>query len=158
MTKNLIEALRGFGTGGANPDSVDERAEVQAPPSHPLRRASDRPSLPGGSNQRVSPEEYVLLLLKAERHLNQIEGGSRAQYMGCHWIISGARDYFRRAFPNVDDVTLTDKMVREGRVFRRWAKAGPIFFLPEDWQERTDHKASLGEVVKALLEEQGSGR
>lgn len=120
-----------------------------APGDQPRRRATDRPQ---GLPTDITPEEFVMLLVKAERELNRQEA-DRQKYTGCHWIISGAREHFKRAFPSEDDIALTDRMVKRGLLRRRWAKAGPIFFLPEDWQERSDHKLELGAFVQRSLRE-----
>lgn len=151
---------------------ANRQAQTAAPAPQPQQTAPAPP--PQRQNRRtpygnkaadpnaMTPEGLVLLIVQAEKMLNEANG--KPQWKGCHWIYSGGKDVFKAFFPDLDDRTVTDAMVNAGKLHRYLAKRGPVFYLPEDWDEnrRTEKQPStraqdLASAIQHIIQQGGRG-
>lgn len=120
------------------------RPKREQQPAAPVGNTAGQPATAQARAERaaengMTPEALILLIVNAEKRLNEANG--HPDWKGCHWIFSGARDVFKRVFPDLNDREVTDAMVADGKLFRYLGKGGPTFYLPEDWRQGKAEKA-----------------
>ena len=87
--------------------------------------------------EKLSYEEFV------RRAIMKLRTGD---YKGIHSVYSGFNDAFKKYYPGVNPVDITNQLAKKEEIIIRPVKGGVMLYLPEDAPQRTNADKALDKM------------
>ena len=87
--------------------------------------------------EKLSYEEFV------RRAIMKLRTGD---YKGIHSVYSGFNDAFKKYYPGVNPVDITNQLAKKEKIIIRPVKGGVMLYLPEDAPQRTNADKALDKM------------
>ena len=84
--------------------------------------------------EKLSYEEFV------RRAIMKLRTGN---YKGIHSVYSGFNEAFKKYYPGVNPVEITNQLANKKKIIVRPVKGGVMLYLPEDAPQRTNADKAL---------------
>ena len=87
--------------------------------------------------EKLAYEEFV------RRAIMKLRTGN---YKGIHTVYSGFNEAFKKYYPGVNPVDITNQLAKKEKIIVRPAKGGVMLYLPEDAPQRTNADNALDKM------------
>lgn len=84
--------------------------------------------------EKISYEDFV------RRAIMKLRTGN---YKGIHSVYSGFNEAFKKYYPGVNPVEITNQLANKKKIIVRPVKGGVMLYLPEDAPQRTNADKAL---------------
>jgi hypothetical protein len=84
--------------------------------------------------EKISYEEFI------KRAILKLRTGN---YKGIHSVYSGFNEAFKKYYPGVNPVEITNQLANKKKIIVRPVKGGVMLYLPEDAPQRTNADKAL---------------